>query len=201
MDTQSASQRNAPPSARELHPLEIKVLLHAAEGAELTLASLVAELSYNTGQANQALSWLAAKGFAAEKSRATRVLYEITDFGRECLDKGTYEERIVRLLAAEGPLSLPEIARKLGVEPKDVGSAFGGLSKDKVLAMDEEKRAALAHGGAENGSAAAVRGAALPGGAGRRAGRGIADPAGKGAGLLPGKEEGKRQEPVPPCGA
>jgi phenylalanyl-tRNA synthetase alpha chain len=157
MDTQSASQRNAPPSARELHPLEIKVLLHAAEGAELTLASLVSELSYNTGQANQALSWLAAKGFAAEKSRATRVLYEITDFGRESLDKGTYEERIIRLLSAEGPQSLPEIARKLGIDPKDVGSAFGGLSKEKVLSMDDQKRAALAHGGAENGSAAAVR--------------------------------------------
>jgi phenylalanyl-tRNA synthetase alpha chain len=157
MDTPSASQRNAPPSARELHPLEIKVLLHAAEGAELTLASLVSELSYNTGQANQALSWLAAKGFAAEKSRATRVLYEITDFGRESLDKGTYEERIIRLLSAEGPQSLPEIARKLGIDPKDVGSAFGGLSKEKVLSMDDQKRAALAHGGAENGSAAAVR--------------------------------------------
>jgi phenylalanyl-tRNA synthetase alpha chain len=157
MDTQSASQRNAPPSARELHPLEIKVLLHAAEGAELTLASLVSELSFNTGQANQALSWLAAKGFAAEKSRAARVLYEITDFGRECLDKGTYEERIIRLLSAEGPQSLPEIARKLGVDPKDVGSAFGGLSKEKVLSMDDQKRATLAPGGAENGSAAAVR--------------------------------------------
>lgn len=158
MDTQSASSRNAPSPARELHPLEIRVLLHATGSAELSQASLISELSYNTGQANQALSWLAAKGFAAEKSRATRVLYEITDFGKECLEKGTYEERIIRLIAAEGPLSLPEIARKLGLEPKDVGSAFGGLTKDKVLTMDGEKRAVLA-GGADKplpGSTAAV---------------------------------------------
>jgi phenylalanyl-tRNA synthetase alpha chain len=157
METQSASQRNAPPSARELHPLEIKVLLHAAEGAEITQAALVSELSYNTGQANQALSWLAAKGFAAEKSRATRVLYEITDFGRECLDKGTYEERIIRLLSEEGPQSLPDIARKLGLDPKDAGSAFGGLSKEKVLSMDEQKRAAIANAAGDNGSTGAVR--------------------------------------------
>ncbi len=144
MDTQSASPRNAQPPARELHPLEIRVLLHATGNAELSQASLISELSYNTGQANQALSWLAAKGFAAEKSRATRVLYEITDFGKECLEKGTYEERIIRLIDAEGPMSLPEIAKKLGLDPKDVGSAFGGLAKEKVLTMDGEKRAVLA---------------------------------------------------------
>ncbi|HUJ74675.1 MAG TPA: phenylalanine--tRNA ligase subunit alpha, partial [bacterium] len=72
-----------------------------------------------------------------------------TDFGRECMGKGTFEQRIVDLLAAEGPLALPEISRKLGIEQKDVGSAFGGLSKDGVLAMDAEKRAALAAGARE----------------------------------------------------
>ena len=45
-------------------------------------------------------------------------------------------------LVAKGPLALPDIAKKLGIEAKDVGSAFGGLSKDKVLVMDGEKRAA-----------------------------------------------------------
>jgi phenylalanyl-tRNA synthetase alpha chain len=159
MDIQSASSRTAQPAQRELHPLEIKVLLFAAEGTEISQARLVEELSYNTGQANQALSWLAAKGFAAEKSRATRVLYEITDFGRECLEKGTYEERIVRLVAAEGPQTLPDIAKKLGLDPKDVGSAFGGLSREKILAMDDQKRAAIPAGmkNALDGSIASVR--------------------------------------------
>ncbi len=158
MDTQSAPRIPQPPS-RELHPLEIKVLLHAAEGTEITQAGLVRALSFNRGQANQALSWLAAKGLAAEKSRETRVLYEITDFGRECLEKGTYEERIIRLIAAEGPQSLPDLARKLGVDPREVGSAFGGLSREKILVMDDQKRAALTAGAANplDGSPAAVR--------------------------------------------
>ena len=140
----------AQPSApRELHPLEVKVLLQYRPGDSLGYARLAADLGYNTGQVNQALSWLSAKGFVSETARATRVFYEITDFGRESLQKGTYEQRIVDLVAAEGALPLPDIARKLGIEAKDVGSAFGGLSKDKVLAMDAEKRAALAPGGAE----------------------------------------------------
>ncbi len=160
MDTQGAPSRSSPAAARELHPLEVKVLLRYAAGEEITHARLLSELSYNLGQANQALSWLAAKGFVAEKSRAARVFYEITDFGRECLEKGTYEERIIRLLSTEGPTVLPGIAKKLGLDPKDVGSAFGGLSKEKVLAMDAEKRASIAPGAKDplGGSIAAVRG-------------------------------------------
>ena len=131
---------------RELHPLEVKVLLHYGSQSPLSHARLVADLGYNLGQANQALSWLAAKELVAETARAQRVFYEITDFGRECIEKGTYEQRIAGQLA-QGPLSLPEIAGRLGIEAKDVGSAFGGLNKDKVLAMDPDKRAVLAAGG------------------------------------------------------
>jgi len=147
MESNGASARSSSPAARELHPLEVKVLLQYGPTDAVSHARLVADLGYNLGQANQALSWLAAKGYAAETARAQRVFYEITDFGRECIEKGTYEQRIVELLQAAGPLPLPEIARKLGMEAKDVGSAFGGLSKEKVLAMDAEKRAAPAPGG------------------------------------------------------
>ncbi len=134
-------------AARELHPLEIKVLLRYGAADAVSNARLAADLGYNTGQSGQALSWLAAKGFVAETARVPRVLYEITDFGRECMEKGTYEQRIADLLESEGALPLPEMARRLGIEAKDVGSAFGGLSKEKVLAMDAEKRAAWRRAG------------------------------------------------------
>ena len=135
--------------SRELHPLEVKVLLRYGPDDAVSHARLVADLGYNVGQAHQALSWLAAKEYAVETARAQRVFYEITDFGRECIAKGTYEQRIVDAVEAAGSLTLPEIAQKLGIEAKDVGSAFGGLSKDKVLAMDAGKRAALAPGARE----------------------------------------------------
>ncbi|MGO9307639.1 MAG: phenylalanine--tRNA ligase subunit alpha [Spirochaetia bacterium] len=151
----STVQHTAP---RELHPLEVRVLLQYGPGDVISQARLAADLGYNTGQVNQALSWLSAKGFVAETARVSRVFYEITDFGRESLEKGTYEQRIVDLVAAHGALPLPDIAKKLGIEAKDVGSAFGGLSKDKVLALDGEKRAALAPGGRD---ALAPRQAAL----------------------------------------
>ena len=68
-----------------------------------------------------------------------------------------------------GALALPEIAQKLGIEAKDVGSAFGGLSKDKVLVMDGEKRATLAPGGKEIAGRAAGRAAVAPDPGGKRA--------------------------------
>jgi phenylalanyl-tRNA synthetase alpha chain len=147
VEPQGTGTLSSSPSARELHPLEVKVLLRYGPSDDIGLARLVADMGYNLGQANQALSWLFAKGFTAEKARTQHVFYEMTDFGRECIQKGTYEERVVRLLEGEGAMALPEIAQRLGIEAKDVGSAFGGLSKDKVLAMDGEKRATVAPGG------------------------------------------------------
>ena len=148
------------------------------------------------------MSWLATKGFVAETARAARVLYEITDFGRECMGKGTYEQRIVDLACRGGPLALPEIARKLGIEQKDVGSAFGGLSKDRVLAMDAEKRARLAPGGRER---LAPRQQAIQSllkrAADGAAGRAGAERSGEGARRLAGEEARRGGKPLPSGGA
>ena len=107
--------------ARELHPLEVKVLLRYRPGDAFTHTRLADDLGYKEGQANQALSWLAAKGFAVETGRVTRVSYELADLGRDWLAAGTPEERILKLLAGHGGRTLPEIAADLGLEPKDVG--------------------------------------------------------------------------------
>jgi phenylalanyl-tRNA synthetase alpha chain len=136
-----------PAAPRELHPLEVKVLLQYGTDDTISHTRLAADLGYNTGQANQALSWLAAKLYVEETGRITQAFFEITDFGRECIAQGTYEQRIVKLIADEGPRLLPEISERLGIEARDVGSAFGGLSKDKVLVLNAEKRASLVEDG------------------------------------------------------
>lgn len=126
---------------RTLHPLEIKVLGAYAPGRELSAALLAADLGYKEGQANQAFSWLSAKGLAEEAGRTVRTVYELTPLGLEWIDSGTPEERILRHLTDKGPARLPEICAALGLEQKDVGSAFGLLSKEGALSMDAEKRA------------------------------------------------------------
>ena len=126
---------------KNLHPLETKVLLHYGLKDELTSAKLQAELGYKEGHANQAFSWLSGKELLAEIARTPHTYYELTDFGKKVQAEGFVEEKIVSLLQKEGAKSLPEIAAALNIENKDVGSAFGALSKDGVLAMNGEKKA------------------------------------------------------------
>lgn len=126
---------------KNLHPLEIKVLLNYNSNDELTSARLQKELDYKEGHANQAFSWLSGKELLAEKNRIAHTYYELTDFGRKILQEGFIEERIISYLKENGAKLLPEIANALSIENKDVGSAFGNLSKDKVLVMNAEKKA------------------------------------------------------------
>ena len=126
---------------KNLHPLEIKVLLKYTQKDELTSARLQKELDYKEGHANQAFSWLGGKELVKEISRTPHTFFEITDLGKELSEKGTVEERVVSFLKENGAKVLPEIASSLGLEQKDIGSAFGQLSKEGILAMNPEKKA------------------------------------------------------------
>ena len=126
---------------KNLHPLEVRLLRHVSLGEDITPEAIIDELGYKVGQSNQAFSWLTGKGFVKEKSRSTKVSYELTDFGRKEQEEGLPAERIFRFLKENGPHSLPEIASALSLENSDVGSAYGLLSSKKVLAMDSDKKA------------------------------------------------------------
>jgi phenylalanyl-tRNA synthetase alpha chain len=143
-------------TVKNLHPLEVRIILSYKKGDELTVEKVEKDLGFKGGNGNQALSWLAGKGIIAETSRRTDVFFELTDLGREWKEKGSPEERIielVRIKAADGKssvdgkstgLRLPDLAASLGLENKDVGSAFGSLSKLGVLALDGEKKVVVA---------------------------------------------------------
>ncbi len=129
---------------KNLHPLEVRILREYRRGDELTVEKVEADLGFKAGNGNQALSWLAGKGLVLELRREARVFYELTELGRQWREAGTPEERMLRLLAEKQGLSMPEIAQALGLENKDVGSAFGFLSRFGLLVMDSAKRVALA---------------------------------------------------------
>ena len=127
---------------KNLHPLEIRVLLSYTPSDELTSDLLQKKLDYKEGHANQTFSWLGGKNIVSVVRREPHTFFELTDLGREYAEKGSPESRIIAFLRDSGPHSLPEIAAALGLENKDVGSAFGMLSKQGVLAMDGDKKAA-----------------------------------------------------------
>lgn len=126
---------------KNLHPLEIRVLLNYSSTDELTSNCLQKDLGYKEGHANQAFSWLSGKGLLEVVRREPQTFYEITELGREYAQNGTPENRIISFLKNSGPHTLPQIAEALSIENKDVGSAFGMLSKQGVLEMNAEKKA------------------------------------------------------------
>ena len=125
---------------KSLHPLEVRILRHVRTGEEITAARIMDELEYNLGQCNQAFSWLAGKGYLEEKRRTERTFYELTDLGREYAGTGTPEERIFDYVRTKGPATMPDLSEALGLENRDAGSAFGQLSKEKVLTMGPGKK-------------------------------------------------------------
>ena len=126
---------------KNFHPLEVKLLRHVALGEDITAERIVNELDYKIGQCNQAFSWLCAKGCLKETGRKTIVTYELTELGQAQANEGTPAQRIFDLLKGGEPLSLPEIAEKLGLEKSDIGSAYGSLSKAGTCAMNAENKA------------------------------------------------------------
>ena len=125
---------------KNLHPLEIKVLLHVEQGEEIKNDVLKERLQFNTGQCNQAFSWLSTKQLIEDIQHIEKRSYEITDLGKTYQQDGTPEERILAFVNGNGPASIPELSSALGLENKDAGSAFGNLSKEKVLTMNAEKQ-------------------------------------------------------------
>ena len=132
---------------RTFHPLEVRLLLAFEPGRTFTTADVVDSLGYKVGQCNQAVSWLSAKGLLEETGRSVVTVYELTDLGADYAANGTPEERILRHLAEHGPARIPEITAALGLDNKDVGSAYGNLGKSGVLSMDDQKRITLVHEG------------------------------------------------------
>lgn len=126
---------------KNLHPLEIKVLKNFKIGELLDNKKLELTLKYKEGHANQVFSWLKMKNLIKETGRKTQLFFELTPIGADFAERGTPEERILNLLKEKNGLKLPEIAAALGLENKDVGSAFGNLSKEGAVKMNEEKKA------------------------------------------------------------
>jgi phenylalanyl-tRNA synthetase alpha chain len=131
-------------TVKNLHPLEVKIILHYKQGEELTIDKVESDLGLKSGNGNQALAWLFGKGIVSELRRETKSFFELTELGREWKEKGTPEERVIEYVRIKPGQTMPDIAAALKLDNKDVGSAFGALSKFGVLAMDAAKGVVMA---------------------------------------------------------
>ena len=126
-----------------LHPLEVRLLLHYDKEQHFNADAVEKDLLISRGQCNQAISWLSAKHLIQKEESRQEVLYKLTELGAEYVEKGVPEERVISALKHKDLQTIQELADTAALKPQDVGSAFGGLMKAGVVAMDEEKRVVL----------------------------------------------------------
>lgn len=126
----------------QLHPLELRVLLAHQKEEEFSASTIEETLSMVLGQANQAISWLTQKNLIQEVSQNQEVVYEITSLGKEWKEKGMPAERLLALVSTKS-VTLAEAIIELGLDKKNGGSAFGILSKNGKVTLDEQKQIIL----------------------------------------------------------
>jgi len=83
---------------KNLPPLETRVLLNYEKDEEISHKHVTSTLSFNTGQYNQAVTWLESKKLIKQRFHEKRNIYSLTDTGRMYKTQGTPEERMIRLL-------------------------------------------------------------------------------------------------------
>src|ERR1700690_2630343 len=116
-----------------LHPLENKVLLSFQHGEALSAFELLKASGLDESRLEMASGWLQSKGLLDVKDESTTSLVSLTETGREYLEKGTPEMRIINALRDGKQLTVKDIIQTWGMEPSEVSSAVGALKETKVV--------------------------------------------------------------------
>ena len=127
---------------RNLHPLEIRLLLGFKEGEKFDNEEIEKRCSFNPGHANQAVSWTLSKNLISKVSSETIVSYELSDVGRDALVKGMIARRIISLVAKAG-VSIADLPKLLEEDQKSIGSDFALLKKAGILSVTPDKKIEL----------------------------------------------------------
>jgi phenylalanyl-tRNA synthetase alpha chain len=128
-----------------LHPLENKVLLSFQQGA-LSAFELLKSSGLDESRLDMASGWLQSKGLLDVKDESITSLVSLTETGREFLEKGTPELRIINALREGKQFTVKDIIQTWGMDPSDVSSAVGALKEAKVVQIAQGGILALAPG-------------------------------------------------------
>jgi phenylalanyl-tRNA synthetase alpha chain len=117
-----------------LHPLETKVLLCFFNRIEpLSATDIMSASGLDESRLDMASGWLQSKGLLEVKDESVTSLVSLTDTGREYLEKGTPEIRIIGALREGKQFTVKDIIQSWGMEPTEVSSAVGALKEAGVV--------------------------------------------------------------------
>ena len=112
---------------KELHPLEIKVLLPFKKKKELTIETT----DLSEADSRRAIGWLITKKFIEVKSKISYQLVSLTELGKQYLKDRIPEVRIMNILKEKGKIKLSEL------NIPDCSQAIGTLKEGGIINIKE----------------------------------------------------------------
>jgi phenylalanyl-tRNA synthetase alpha chain len=116
-----------------LHPLESKMLLCFATRSTLSTPDILSASGLDEPRLDMASGWLQSKGLLEVMEESVLSLVSLTETGREYLEKGTPEMRIINALREGKQFTVKDIIQTWGIEPSDVSSSVGALKEAGVI--------------------------------------------------------------------
>jgi phenylalanyl-tRNA synthetase alpha chain len=116
-----------------LHPLENKVLLCFERGGSFSAPDIMKSSGLDESRLDMASGWLQPKGLLLVKDESITSLVTLTETGRDYLEKGTPELRIITALREGKQFTVKDVIQNWGLDPSEVSSAMGGLREAGVV--------------------------------------------------------------------
>lgn len=116
-----------------LHPLEYKLLQSFERGASLIGTEILSSSGLDEARLDMAAGWLQSKGVLTSREDSVTAHVSLTDTGKEYLQKGTPEMRIINALQEGKKFTVKDIIQSWGMDPTEVSSATGSLKSSGVI--------------------------------------------------------------------
>ncbi len=116
-----------------LHPLEHKMLLSFDREGALSAPDILTKSGLDESRLDMASGWLQSKGLLEVKDESVTTQVSLTETGKEYLEKGTPETRIINALREGKQLTVKDIIQTWSMDPSEVSSAVGALKEAKVV--------------------------------------------------------------------
>src|SRR5512143_3004979 len=116
-----------------LHPLENKVLHCFHQGDTLSASDILKSSGLDDSRLDMASGWLQTKGLLEVKDESITSFVSLTETGKEYLEKGTPEMRIINALREGKQFTVKDVIQSWGMDPTEVSSATGSLKANGVI--------------------------------------------------------------------
>jgi phenylalanyl-tRNA synthetase alpha chain len=116
-----------------LHPLENKLLLCFSASDTATASDILHSSGLDESRLDMASGWLQTKGLLEVRDDSITSFVSLTEIGREYLEKGTPELRVIDALRDGRRFTVKDIIQSWGMDPSEVSSSVGGLREAGVI--------------------------------------------------------------------